>query len=871
MKTEYTSYEVFFREAFGNLPFNYQKELAEKFLPELINVPTGAGKTAAILGAWLWRRFKNPETAGRRLIYCLPMRTLVEQTRKAAENALENLDLKERFSVHTLYGGDVSDDWDIFPEREQIIIGTQDLLLSRALNRGYAMNRFRWAFHFGLFNNDCLWIFDEVQLFGDGLATSTQLQSFRENQEKFGTFGGAKSIWMSATLDKNWLKTIDFAPKIDQLKTLSLSETDKQSEILSKRLNAVKDLHKAEAKCRLPKGLAEFAKENHEQNTQTLIVVNTVQRAQEVYAEIEKLYAESEKQALKSGELFEKPEIKLLHSRFRPAERKKWQEIFDKRKDENNNEIPVNRIIIATQVVEAGVDISSKLLITDLAPFSSLIQRFGRCNRNGEHEQAQVFWIDLPLTNNKEKYALTDLSKLDDKTLAEISKIFKPYELESVKKAEEILNTLESVSLNVLEKVLEDLKKSDSLEKFVPNHVLRQRDIVDLFDTTADLSGFDLDVSRFVRGGEERDVSVFWRENVEDEIKPVKNTKKEKKDLAKKFAPHRDELCPVPIYDAKNFIKKAWTFDTLNGEWREITKENLRTGMIILLDAKSGGYDKTGWNPKSKKVEIASIESKKNENESFQDESFEDDILTERPSPLNKFFRYTQTLAAHSREAKQAAEKILEKLGLDELVKFSDEIISAAHHHDLGKAHEVFQETLHGDDENPTEVLAKSKKGGKHRRRKFRHELASALAMLQRNSDENKKHSDLEVYLAAAHHGKVRLSIRALPEEDKPKNDDGKIQSERKYARGIWDDDKLPATDLGDGEIFPETVLNLDALLLGRNGNEKSSWLERMLKLRDDLGVFRLAYLEAIVRAADVQASACPQDYFEKGETENAE
>lgn len=867
MTTKYTSYENFFQTAFGQYsPFDYQKRLAEEMLPELVNVPTGAGKTAAILGAWLWRRMNNPESVGRRLIYCLPMRTLVEQTRKVTETAIKNLGLEDRFSVHTLYGGDVSDDWDVFPEREQIIIGTQDLLLSRALNRGYAMNRFRWTFHFGLFNNDCLWVFDEVQLFGDGLATTTQLQAMRE---KFQTFGTAKSIWMSATLDKDWLKTIDFAPKVDALETLLLSETDKQSEVLSNRLKAVKDLQKAEIKCRLPKGLAEFVIENHERGTQTLVVVNTVARAQEVFETIEKYYAEAEKQSKKSAEpslfenIAEKPEIKLLHSRFRPAERKKWQEIFDDKS--------ANRIIIATQVVEAGVDISSKLLITDLAPFSSLVQRFGRCNRNGEHEHAKVFWIDLPL---KEKdrgkdYAEEDFEKIDEKKLVEI---VKPYEIESLKKAKTLLESLASVSLNILETL-------NYAEPFVPNHVLRQRDLVDLFDTTSDLSGFDLDVSRFVRGGEERDVSVFWRENVEENIKPVKDTKKDKKEIAKMFAPHRDELCSVPIYDAKPFIdkvKKAWTFDTLAGEWREIKSDVLRTGMIILLDAKNGGYDKFGWNPKSKKVSVVEFTDEKAKSEAESNaEAVDDDNQTFETKVENKFISYTQTLAAHSREVKAKAASILELLNLPELAKFSDEIVSAAHHHDLGKAHDIFQATVH---KIPREtalkdvefdkltILAKAKSGGKHRRKKFRHELASALAMLTKGK------SDLEIYLAAAHHGKVRLSIRALPDETKPfelgENGDYK-PLDKKFARGIWDDDKLPATDLGDGVEFPETVLNLDALTLGRNENGEPSWLERMLKLRDEHGVFRLAYLEAIVRAADVQASANPIETLSENEVNN--
>ncbi|MBV5323351.1 CRISPR-associated helicase/endonuclease Cas3, partial [bacterium] len=73
-------------------------------------------------------------------------------------------------------------------------------------------------------------------------------------------------------------------------------------------------------------------------------------------------------------------ELRLVHSRFRPAERATWRTDFLCREACGPE---VKRIIVATQVVEAGVDISAVLLITDLAPWSSLVQRFGRCARWG--------------------------------------------------------------------------------------------------------------------------------------------------------------------------------------------------------------------------------------------------------------------------------------------------------------------------------------------------------------------------------------------------------------------------------------------------------------------------------------------------------
>lgn len=806
--TPHTNYDDFFRAAFpGRAPFDYQNRLAtEAELPSLVHVPTGAGKTAAVLGAWLWRRMREPETVGRRLIYCLPMRTLVEQTRNVAREAIESLSLQARFKVHTLMGGEVDSKWESEPERECIIIGTQDMLLSRALNRGYAMSRYKWPVHFGLLNNDCLWVFDEVQLMGNGLATSAQLAAFKQ---EFQTTGQAHSLWMSATLKKDWLETIDWKEKAAALEVISLSEADRKSAVLSARLKAVKVLRKADEQCRLPKGLAEFVKGKHQFGTQTLVVVNTVKRAREVYQELNKFYGERDA-----------PQIELIHSRFRPAERKSWQKLFDDKSYSQG----AGRIIVATQVVEAGVDISSRLLITDLAPLSSLVQRFGRCNRNGEHEQAEIFWIDRPTTKDK----IAEKSELDESDKQDVAK---PYDWRELETAQELIEQLSSASP-------EDLEKVSYNEPYRPTHVLRRRDLIDLFDTTPDLSGYDLDISRFVRDSDERDVSVAWRE-----------LKGEKPDKAEP-RPSRDELCAVPIHELRGFISekiKAWSWDALEGEWVEVRPDNLRAGMTVLLDVKSGGYDaQLGWCGKEAKKPVPL--PAKEEADAKPEEAYDDEPLSVR--------WYAQTLTAHSLETRRMLEEILGALNLPDIEGFKAEILTAAQHHDWGKAHKIFQQTLHGTptaEQDFSPLLAKSNSNRKHKRKKFRHELASALALLQTGA------SDLTVYLAAAHHGKVRLSIRALPGEDKPKDDAGK-PLDAKFARGIWDGDDLPAADLGDGLLKEKVALDLAPMLLGASEDGSRSWLERMIALRDELGVFRLAFLEALIRAADVRASMFPQD-----------
>jgi CRISPR-associated endonuclease/helicase Cas3 len=68
------------------------------------------------------------------------------------------------------------------------------MLLSHALNRGYASSRFAWPWHYALFSNDCMWVFDEVQLMGVGLGTGLQLSALRR---ALGTFGPSPSLYMS--------------------------------------------------------------------------------------------------------------------------------------------------------------------------------------------------------------------------------------------------------------------------------------------------------------------------------------------------------------------------------------------------------------------------------------------------------------------------------------------------------------------------------------------------------------------------------------------------------------------------------------------------------------------------------------------------
>jgi len=814
-----SDFSTFFTAACGSdrQPYDYQARLAD--LPcesRLINVPTGLGKTAAVVLSWLWNRVGHPDADRRakwprRLVYCLPMRTLVEQTRDEVQKWIDSLAKSGLITtkpprVVILMGGEELNEkdrnWDLHPEDNTILIGTQDMLLSRALNRGYGMSRYRWPMHFGLLNNDCLWVLDETQIMGVGVETSAQLDGFR-HLKHWLSLGPCPTWWMSATLDDARLSTVDHPAPAGGWPRHRLEDADRSRPQVTGRLGAVKNLHRAGlalSKQVKPehhaRDLAKVVLEKHVKDQLTLVIVNRVPRAQELYEALQK-----------AGR---KDNLALVHSRFRAPDRKKHQDLLLEGKGD--------RIVIATQAVEAGVDVSARVLITELAPWSSLVQRFGRCNRGGEFnaEGADIHWIDLAFEDEKDTA---------------------PYLLAELNDARSELEKLEGTS--VCPDTLRDIQV---VPPAVIRPVIRRKDLVDLFDTTPDLAGHDLDISRYIREGDDNDVQVFWRDLSHSAFKPTADTED----------PSRDELCRVAVYRFQAFLDKlkkandgrsAYVWDGLRDEWKVETRA--RPGAVYLLDHRVGGYDPAlGWTGEvaamKKEIEwtpVLAIQAGRKPDGSQRD-------------PLSHTGQ-ALILKEHTGHVVAQVQSILDALALPPALHAP--LLTAARWHDVGKSLEDFQSMLRSvaGENAPQGILAKSgKKGGTMPlwRKHFRHELASALAWLAHHDGTD--YADLIAYVIAAHHGKVRLSIRSLPEEQPPPD-----RATALMARGIIDGDELPELTW-DNMAMPKTVLHLGLMRMGSDENGRPSWLARIIALRDRLGPFALAYLETALRSADMRASA---------------
>lgn len=871
----------------GFKPHSWQLQLATHDLCEnrLIRIPTGMGKTLGVLSTWLLCRVLNGNDAWpTRLVWCLPMRTLVEQTVSEAEKIIKALAIDNQVDVHPLMGGTAEKRWYQKPDRPAILVGTQDMLLSRALNRGYAMGRAAWPCAFGLLNTDALWVMDEVQLMGVGLATSGQIQSFwneRHENSNSNVVSATKprvTWWMSATLQPDWLKT----PETESLVTsiseeiLTIDAGDRNgSQWEATKPVAIEELEldcssSTKAKANAP-GCADLILErhqNHDSNPcygkQTLVVVNRVTTATEIF---KKLQVSLEKQDTEI-------EAHLVHSRFRPVDREGWIERFLSKASLNSE---TNRILIATQVVEAGVDISATCLITELAPWPSLVQRFGRAARYDGN--AKVIVLDPQIED-------------DQKAV--------PYSVTELDSARSAVNKVDDVGIGSLE----DFEASLSVERLAelypyrPLHVILEDEFNELFDTGPDLSGADVDVSRFIREGEDRDIKVFWRDWGEG-------------DPSSRIRAQRRELCSVPIGAAKKWLDKdyvkklAWTWDYLDGIWIPVDANKLKPAQIVLVAPAVGGYSPdlgfTGTKPGKKDEPISEVhESKFTDSSNAGEHAEESEELSAR--------EIWKTIATHSREAAQVATDLMNALGVEE--NLATIVTLALRLHDWGKAHPAFASGTYHVKPQRVDLAKAPDHAWRHGkqiystpthgpRRGFRHELASCLGTLEllRCADPHHQailgqHADLLkaceivallptqsvesnsiveqlrslstnefnllLYLIASHHGKVRASMQASPLDQEFPFENKDYVGEGLPVRGLRTGDILPPVDLpaADGNVtMPELTLSLDPAEMGLSATYGASWTERVQGLIGAYGPFTLGWLEAIVRAADGQSS----------------
>jgi CRISPR-associated endonuclease/helicase Cas3 len=743
-----------------------------------------------VILAWLWRRLHGPDQAGtpRRLIYALPQRSLVEQVAREAGRWLENLDLAEHVALHVVMGGEgrTQRQWRLDMHRPAIVVGTVDSLVSKALNRGYGIGRATYPIDFALVTSGAQWVIDEVQLCPESTTTLRQLAAFTA---ALGTAEPFALTCMSATIPENLLATVD-NPAPGPQGVLGIEPSERTGE-LAIRLGGRRTVRRLQAEPGDYRGVAAAARGLHRPGTLTLVVMNTIDAARQVFRSLGDRGA---------------PTVQL-HSRFRGAEREQLiAEITTGPGAEG-------RIVVATQVVEAGLDLNAAVLITEAAPWPCVVQRAGRCNRTGRVGAAELCWLP---PRRPEPYPQTDV----DAATAELS-------------------GLEAVPVTG-----EDLIGRDVPVTEPPVAVLRKADLVSLFDTAPDLGGADLDIAPYVRDADVMDAQVAWAawEPAGPDGRPPDEAR----------APAARWRCRVPLGGVADLVKRdtgVWRLNQAAGRWARVTSsQRARPGEVLLVAAADGGYHPVvGFDPSARGPVPGSPALETGADlltlAAGTEDAFRDDTASlARPGWLS--------LDQHSVDVREQAERLLAAIEPHIPEAGARAVVTAAYAHDAGKAHPIWQDALcalappgreaevaDGRPWAKSDSTAPLKFAGEI---SFRHELVSLLLLDGLLSDlAADGDSDLIRYLVLAHHGRLRVQVRE-PEGSDP---DVLLGLREGTAQEI-----SPLLGHPGGEL----KIDLEQFALGG----ARSWTRTALTLRDRYGPFVLAYLEALVRVADWRASA---------------
>ncbi|MFC3862784.1 CRISPR-associated helicase Cas3' [Deinococcus antarcticus] len=346
--------------------YPYQIQVARALLDGkniILRAPTGAGKTEAALGPFLLAREHERDFLDfpRRCIIASPMRTLAKDLFERAQKAAPNLTVK----LHT--GEDPTD-----PLLEaDILITTYDQLLSNYLHVPYSQSwRSRNIGAGGVVASYI--VLDEFHLFDPVRAFRTTLEMAR------ALHGITPFVFMTATMSA---KLTEKLAKAVGAEFVTPSETELATMQSQQKIRSIRRVDAVL--------MAEAVANAHEQRS--IAIANTVGRVQALYADLQRLKVEGHSR-LKDTKLV------MIHSRYFPTHRNAHEVRLKALLHRDSKE---NVILVASQAVEVGIDISSEQLHTELCPANALLQRAGR-NARYAGEIGVVSVYDLPRDENDE-------------------------------------------------------------------------------------------------------------------------------------------------------------------------------------------------------------------------------------------------------------------------------------------------------------------------------------------------------------------------------------------------------------------------------------------------------------------------------------
>ncbi|MEU3170006.1 type I-U CRISPR-associated helicase/endonuclease Cas3 [Streptosporangium sp. NPDC006930] len=387
-----TDFPAFYKEVHGYEPFPWQTALLDRVVregwPELIDVPTGLGKTSVVdvaLFAAALGRVRGQTGVPRRVFFVVDRRLIVDEAYRHAETIAEALRTSNRGSLAakvatalrmdgdtagapvevTRMRGGVNWSWRWIerPDRHAIVVGTVDQVGSRFLFRGYGVGEHLRPIDAALVGTDSLIVVDEAHL------SEAFLSGVR----------GARDCDETPAAIRPTVVSMSASPETDTADVHGITEADENHPEASKRLKASKRLHlvnvpttKANTAKVMPDALAHWARELHREHPVVGVVVNTVARARAVF---ELLRADHEGHCV------------LLTGKIRPLDRDYLLAAnYERIRAGRDRASAEPMFVVATQTIEVGANIDLDALVTESSSLPALIQRLGRLNRLGDQK-----------------------------------------------------------------------------------------------------------------------------------------------------------------------------------------------------------------------------------------------------------------------------------------------------------------------------------------------------------------------------------------------------------------------------------------------------------------------------------------------------
>lgn len=408
----------------GESSFPWQEDLLTRMrdgeIPEVVDIPTGLGKTAT-MAIWVVARACGAKLP-RRLVYVVDRRAVVDQATEVAlalrafvdgDAAIKKaLGLREYQSlpISTLRGQYVDNrEWLDDPAAPAIIVGTVDMVGSRLLFEGYGVSRKMRPYHAGLLGVNTLVILDEAHLvppFEHLLRTIATKPAFRP-REGHSTQGVPpfKLLSLSAT------------GRTRNADVFGLTGADFEHQVLKERLGAKKSLHinRLDGETKLEDAMAKQAwtlKDKGNKAVRVLVYSDSREIAQKAKEAVER-HAKGKKEA---GTPAVQIDTDLFVGGRRVFEREQAKErlrdlgFIAGKKSERTRPV----FLFATAAGEVGIDLDADHMVCDLVAWERMVQRLGRVNRLGEGDSIVVVVAgSKPAPKKKEQEAIEKEQRRD--------------------------------------------------------------------------------------------------------------------------------------------------------------------------------------------------------------------------------------------------------------------------------------------------------------------------------------------------------------------------------------------------------------------------------------------------------------------------